>query len=187
MKLRLLAGALALDFVNTVDPLVGSDAQDFLDRPAALADWAALAGLEPPAAPTAEDLARALAVRRDLHAVFGAVAAGGDPPAAALARIRRAYAATLGRAALVPAGDGLAWRPAPADAILWPVLASAVELLTSPVLRRVKECENHETCGWLFLDASRGGTRRWCSMSGCGARAKMRRYRARHAAQGATA
>jgi predicted RNA-binding Zn ribbon-like protein len=181
MKLRLLGGALALDFVNTVDPLVGPDAQEFLDRPAALADWAALAGLEPPPAPTAEDLARALAVRRDLHAVFGSVATGGEPPEDALTRIHGAYAEALGRALLVAAEDGYAWRPAAADTVLWPVLASAVELLTSAALRRVKECENHASCGWLFLDASRGGTRRWCSMSGCGARAKMRRYRARQA------
>lgn len=183
MKLRLLAGALALDFVNTVDPLVGPDAQEFLDRPAALADWAGLAGLEPPADPTAEDLARALAVRRDLHAVFGAAAAGAEPPDDALARIQAAYADALGRARLVPGEDGFAWRPGTADTVLWPVLASAVELLTTPALRRVKECENHASCGWLFLDTSRGGTRRWCSMSGCGARAKMRRYRARQAAR----
>jgi predicted RNA-binding Zn ribbon-like protein len=184
MKLRLLAGALALDFVNTVDPLVGPGAQEFLDRPAALADWAALAGLEPPGNPTGEDLDRALAMRGDLHVVFGAVAAGGDPPADALARMHGAYAEALGRARLVAAEDGFAWQPAPADSVLWPVLASAVELLTSPALRRVKECENHASCGWLFLDTSRGGTRRWCSMSGCGARAKMRRYRARHTAAG---
>jgi predicted RNA-binding Zn ribbon-like protein len=182
MKLRLLAGALALDFVNTVDPLVGPDAQEFLDRPEALVDWARLAGLDPPPAPTAADLRRALDVRRDLYAVFWAVSALAEPPADALERVHATYAEALTRARLVPSGEGYAWRPARADAVLWPVLASAVELLTSGALDRVKECENHEACGWLFLDTSRSGTRRWCSMSGCGSRAKMRRYRARQAA-----
>lgn len=182
MKLRLLAGALALDFVNTVDPLVGPDAEEFLDRPEALVDWARLAGLDAPQPPTAQDLRRALAVRRDLYAVFGAVSAGAEPPADALERVHGGYAEVLARAGLVRSDGGYAWRPAPGDTVLWPVLASAVELLTSGALDRVKECENHDSCGWLFLDTSRSGTRRWCSMSSCGARAKMRRYRARQAA-----
>jgi predicted RNA-binding Zn ribbon-like protein len=183
MELRLLGGALALDFVNTVDPLVGPDAVEFLDRPEALREWALLAGLEPPAHPTQEDLDRALALRRDLHAVFGAVAHGDEPPGAALGRIHDGYASVLGRAGLERGGAGYRWQPSGGvDRLLWPVLSSAIELLTTPALARVRECEDHEACGWLFLDASRNGTRRWCSMSGCGAKAKMRRYRARQAA-----
>jgi len=34
-------------------------------------------------------------------------------------------------------------------------------------------------CGWLFLDRSRNGSRRWCTMADCGARAKARRLTAR--------
>jgi predicted RNA-binding Zn ribbon-like protein len=33
-------------------------------------------------------------------------------------------------------------------------------------------------CSWLFVDRSRNGSRRWCSMGECGAQVKMRRYRA---------
>ena len=69
----------------------------------------------------------------------------------------------------VPASTGL-------EAILWPVLESARELLADP--SRIKECEGEE-CGWVFVDATKSGTRRWCSMASCGARAKMKRYRAR--------
>jgi predicted RNA-binding Zn ribbon-like protein len=43
---------------------------------------------------------------------------------------------------------------------------------------RIKECEGEE-CGWVFVDATKSGTRRWSSMASCGARAKMKRYRAR--------
>ncbi len=32
-------------------------------------------------------------------------------------------------------------------------------------------------CGWLFLDTSRGGRRRWCSMRTCGNREKVSRHR----------
>ena len=40
---------------------------------------------------------------------------------------------------------------------------------------RVKQCAN---CNWLFVDRSRNGSRRWCSMDECGVHVKMRRYRA---------
>ena len=40
---------------------------------------------------------------------------------------------------------------------------------------KVRRCANPE-CGWLFLDDSRAGKRRWCSMLACGNRAKARRH-----------
>jgi predicted RNA-binding Zn ribbon-like protein len=52
-------------------------------------------------------------------------------------------------------------------------------LLTAPELQRVRACPGLGDCGWLFLDTSKSGRRRWCSMEGCGSRAKMRRYYAR--------
>jgi predicted RNA-binding Zn ribbon-like protein len=42
----------------------------------------------------------------------------------------------------------------------------------------VRECAN-DKCLWLFLDDSKNGTRRWCSMSACGNRAKAHRHYAR--------
>ncbi|HEX2214814.1 MAG TPA: CGNR zinc finger domain-containing protein, partial [Mycobacterium sp.] len=39
---------------------------------------------------------------------------------------------------------------------------------------RIRTCDR---CGWLFLDSSRGGRRRWCSMSTCGNREKASRHR----------
>jgi predicted RNA-binding Zn ribbon-like protein len=62
--------------------------------------------------------------------------------------------------------------------ILWPVARAATTLLTSPDLARVRECAG-DPCGWLFLDVSKNGSRRWCDMADCGNRAKARRYRAR--------
>jgi predicted RNA-binding Zn ribbon-like protein len=47
-------------------------------------------------------------------------------------------------------------------------------------LERVRECANHD-CGWLFLDLSRNRSRKWCDMSSCGNRAKVRRFREREA------
>jgi predicted RNA-binding Zn ribbon-like protein len=58
--------------------------------------------------------------------------------------------------------------------------ADAIALLTDPRrLARVSRCPGRD-CGWLFLNLS--GRRRWCSMSACGSREKMRRayHRAHH-------
>jgi predicted RNA-binding Zn ribbon-like protein len=54
-----------------------------------------------------------------------------------------------------------------------PIVKSAYELLLSNKLIRVKECSN---CGWLFLDTSKNGKRRWCSMQACGSNVKALEY-----------
>lgn len=50
-----------------------------------------------------------------------------------------------------------------------PIVKSARELLLSDKLLKVKECSN---CGWLFLDTTKNGKRRWCSMEDCGSKMK---------------
>src|SRR5437773_921598 len=45
--------------------------------------------------------------------------------------------------------------------------------------RRLRACGNRR-CGWLFVDRSASGRRRWCDAKACGNRMKVRRYRARH-------
>ncbi|MGH3384361.1 MAG: CGNR zinc finger domain-containing protein [Nocardioidaceae bacterium] len=69
----------------------------------------------------------------------------------------------------IPSSAGLA---IPLLAVSW----SAGELLTSGRLGAVRCCPGTD-CGWLFLDQS--GRRRWCSMSACGNRAKVRAHAAR--------
>ncbi len=54
-----------------------------------------------------------------------------------------------------------------------------VEAIASGETARFRVCANHD-CRWVFEDESRAGRRRWCDMSSCGNRAKVRRYRERH-------
>jgi predicted RNA-binding Zn ribbon-like protein len=180
MDIKLLGGAAALDFVNTVDPLVGADGVDAITSPSALAAWGVHAGVTAsPVAITRADVDRARSVREVLTRIFVAVAAGEQPASADLAAFATAYAAALGSAVVRPVDDHYGFAPpAGIDAILLPVLESARTLLTTDQVRRVRQCPADD-CGWLFVDASRNGTRRWCRMDGCGAKAKMRRYRAR--------
>jgi predicted RNA-binding Zn ribbon-like protein len=50
-------------------------------------------------------------------------------------------------------------------------------------LDRVRVCPLDEGgCGWVFLDRSRNGSRRWCAMADCGTQAKSRRLTARRRA-----
>jgi predicted RNA-binding Zn ribbon-like protein len=66
----------------------------------------------------------------------------------------------------IPAASGL---ELPIHAVAW----AAGELLTSELIGTVKACPGDD-CGWLFLDPR--GRRRWCSMSACGNRAKVRAH-----------
>jgi predicted RNA-binding Zn ribbon-like protein len=71
------------------------------------------------------------------------------------------------------------WRidrdPLNAAALLAPVLWSAGDLIVSPERGRLRHCLNDQ-CGWLFMDDSKNGSRRWCSMQSCGNRAKAHRH-----------
>jgi predicted RNA-binding Zn ribbon-like protein len=76
-------------------------------------------------------------------------------------------------------GERFSWswhEPQPRfDSLLWPVVRSAAELLTSPEAAHVRECAS-DRCSWLFVDRSRTKCRRWCDMKVCGNRAKARRH-----------
>jgi predicted RNA-binding Zn ribbon-like protein len=58
------------------------------------------------------------------------------------------------------------------------VLWSAGDLLAGARRARLRQCANPQ-CRWLFLDDSKAGTRRWCSMASCGNRAKAHRHYAK--------
>jgi predicted RNA-binding Zn ribbon-like protein len=60
-------------------------------------------------------------------------------------------------------------------ALLALVWWSAADLVLATDRLRLRCCANPR-CGWLFLDDSKAGTRRWCSMSACGNRAKVQRH-----------
>ncbi|BDT95688.1 MULTISPECIES: CGNR zinc finger domain-containing protein [Nocardia] len=63
-----------------------------------------------------------------------------------------------------------------AAAALSTLARDAVDLFTGPLSGRIRVCAADD-CGLLFVDASRPGRRRWCSMDRCGNLSKVRRYR----------
>jgi predicted RNA-binding Zn ribbon-like protein len=120
-------------------------------------------------------LADALALREAIYRCFAATARGGEPAAADLDVLNAALAEAPERRR-VHRGGWQGWPVATsAVALLAPALWSAADLLAGGQLARVRQCANPQ-CGWLFLDNSKGGNRRWCSMSACGNRAKAHRH-----------
>jgi len=194
--LRLLGGRVCLDFANTLDPRHGAPLREYLTSYPDLVAWGQHAGVLTDGearslaggaarrpAEAVMILAQAVALREAIYRTFAAIARGTPPAAPDLALLQEAYANALARARLVSAPPGVAWawdtEPAALDRVLWPIARSAVELLTAADVGRVKECPGAGDCGWLFLDTSKNGSRRWCSMEGCGSRVKMRRHYAR--------
>jgi predicted RNA-binding Zn ribbon-like protein len=185
-----LGGTLCLDFVNTVEPRNAAEQIDLLQERDDVLRWGAVAGiLERPArrkarasqlseAEAAEELARARALREAVYAAGSAAAHGGRPGSRALAAIQAAFAQAMARSELTDLDGEYGWRSSAdgVDLVLDAVAKDAVDLLLSPSRTRIKECGG---CGWLFVDATKSGTRRWCSMAVCGTRAKVGRHRAR--------
>jgi len=164
--MRLVGGHLALDFANTIEP-----SREHLAAPSDLVAWGREVGLRGEA--DASTLKRARELRRTVYEVFRPLAEGREPDADALAALAAFHADAVADARLVP-GEGFVWD----GDLLAPIAVAAVDLLRTGPLHRLKVCAG---CPWLFLDTSRNRSRRWCSMSDCGARLKMRRYRARAA------
>jgi predicted RNA-binding Zn ribbon-like protein len=197
-RFELSGGRPCLDFVNTVSGDRHGVVKERLNGYADLVAWARQSGaLEPAHAARLLSEARrrpsdaaavvreAIALREALFAVVSAIAEGGAPPGDALEQVSASVGRALAHRRLSSRGRGitLAWEDPPdaLDAPLWRVAASAAELLASPERERVRVCGLHETheCSWVFLDATRARTRRWCSMKDCGNKAKARRHYAR--------
>jgi len=117
----------------------------------------------------------AISLRETIHRCFATAAGGRAPDEADLAALNAALAETPSRQRVRSGGWDIGMPTSSALVLLAPVLWSAADLLAGSQLARVRRCAN-PSCGWLFLDNSKTGNRRWCSMSACGNRAKAHRH-----------
>jgi predicted RNA-binding Zn ribbon-like protein len=195
-ELLYVGGDPALDLINTVDWTSRGPEDERLDTYEQVTRWAEGAGVLGAAAGRrlrriASERPRAAAAaveyahqgRETLHDLFGAIARG-ESPGAALPRFNRLLADAMERLEVAPAGDrGQAgydwhWRGQDSDlrAVVWPVIWSAASLLQSDEVGSIRVCDGDD-CGWMYVDRSRNGFRRWCQMRTCGTREKTRRRR----------
>jgi predicted RNA-binding Zn ribbon-like protein len=178
-----VGGRLSLDFANTIGSRLAEASNDRLAGYADLLAWGVEAGLVAPGdaktwagTPDVALFRQAVDLREAIYRIFSAVAAGRPAAEPDLAVLNGVLEASAFR--VRPTGDGYAWtwpRPPRPEHLLWSIAADAGTLLTGSQLPRVGECAS-EHCGWLFLDESRNGSRRWCDMKDCGNRAKARRH-----------
>jgi predicted RNA-binding Zn ribbon-like protein len=190
---ELFGGVACLDFANTLDGRATAQPEEYLRSYADLAAWAGYAGLVDPAAArrltgTDATLRTAVELREAIFQVFTAVGRGRPVPADALTVLQSRYAEAMSAARLAPAATGFDWQfdgDAP-DRVWWPVAVSAVRLLTTGPLDRVKVCAAEAGCIGLFLDTSKNRSRRWCTMEGCGVEAKVQRQATRRRTARAT-
>jgi predicted RNA-binding Zn ribbon-like protein len=197
--LKLIGGHPALDLVNTVEPrLPERPPREHLVDPPALLVWAERAGLVGPAeaaataAAWAEVPASALGalgavreIREALYAVLLAATyeAPEDSPAtlAGLDQLHLRWVAAVARGELALDTNGtsaarLNVGSAPDLRVQDRAAAAAVDLLRGSDLARLRQCRVElGGCGWMFIDHSRNGSRRWCQMADCGTQVKSRR------------
>lgn len=191
-NLELVGGSLCLDYANTVSARTEGLCREYLTNYDELVAWSHHVGiLTSEEARALHDsaecrpdqaiatLSRAVTVRELLFRVFSAIVHDQEPDTADLATLNRVIREGLSRMEISPDGPGFAWTwvvgKEELDRILWPILRSAADLLTSRDLRRVQQCAR-DGCDWLFLDLSKNQSRRWCSMDTCGSLVKSRRY-----------
>jgi predicted RNA-binding Zn ribbon-like protein len=192
---NLASPRLCLDFANTVGVHDGTSPYDHLASYADLVRWSQNAGIlteqegqdlldagvQRPLLATAI-LQEAANFREAVYCIVSRRVRDIAPDEVDLVNLNSVLARALAHARLVTAPDGIAWTwMAPEegyDRMLWPVAISAAMLLTSEDIGRVRECAGHN-CAWLFLDTTKNHSRRYCSVDGCGNRARARRYYAR--------
>jgi predicted RNA-binding Zn ribbon-like protein len=199
LPLKFIGGDPSLDFVNTVDWTPSGLEHDRLGSYDRVVTWARGAGVISDA--QAHALRQALGVDPDkgkaayeaarlarwaLHEVFYTVITR-QPQllAQSLPEFNRLLSRAHQRLHVSPAPAGRrrggtavkwAWRGMhdQLECVLWPVVRAAANLLTSPDAGRLRMCAGPD-CGWLYVDRSRNGLRRWCEMQTCGTLAKSRR------------
>lgn len=172
-EFRWHGGRLSVNFTATLGMRWGP-VTERLSEPADLARWFREAGMTgEDVAVSATNLTEARDLREALYRLF--TGAGTD-----VAEVNRWIARPVAGGLLAVSSGALVRLPPATDArgLLSLVARDGADLLTGPWAHRIRECGRPD-CSLLFVDESRAGARRWCSMETCGARSKMARYRAR--------
>lgn len=187
------SGDMALDFANTLEWRGSSrpveQIADYID----FVTWSARSKIlstseadrmRTEAAAHPREAAAAHRDARDMREVFfrifSATARGEEPSPTDIEKLNAGLQIALARSQVIPTETGFEWGWMTSETdlrrLLWPLVRSAAELMTSNKIARVGKCSDDRGCNYLFIDSSRNRSRRWCSMETCGNRAKARRY-----------
>ena len=189
---HLIGGELCLDFANTLYGHVDDPVHEYLFDYRDLVLWGRhadiltdkearrlLRGAERRGNDAKAIFRRAITLRELIYRIYADLAKARSPKVEDLTALHKTWLDAMAHSSLFETSTGfrLDWVDSyPLERVLWPITNSAVQLLTSGDLQRIKQCHG---CDWLFIDKSRNHMRRWCSMDACGNRTKMRRRHAR--------
>jgi predicted RNA-binding Zn ribbon-like protein len=201
-EVKLVGGRLCLDFINTVDGRKSDPARtqsqllgDKLGEYSDLVGWSRHSGIvtatqaerliqasKRNAGEAKDVLERATALREALYRIFKAIMTGRRPQSVDLEIVNDELLEARTHERLTHGPNGFTWEWAGGetalDRMLWSIVQSGAEFLTTGDLSRLRECGGGD-CGWLFEDTSKNRSRQWCDMQDCGNVAKVRRYRTR--------
>jgi predicted RNA-binding Zn ribbon-like protein len=191
-KHRLIGGALCLDFANTLNGHNREPHHEYIHEYSDLVRWCVHVG-----SLSREDLEcylkngqehprkakavyeSALLLRELIFRVFQSVVSGNPVSPQDLEQLASVWKEGQTNSRLLQTINGFSIKWGDADVMrqpLFPISASAINLLTSMTVQRIRLCAG-DHCDWLFIDNSRNHLRRWCSMDECGNQAKMKRRR----------
>jgi len=176
-QFRFDTGSLSLNFVATVRHR-GAHPRDLLPMPDALQKWFHLAGLAAPAV-SKKDHEEALLLREAIHDAVRSVILDEKPDKTDIESINKAAKFPTAVPQLHITADGIKWETKhPVKAGLAVIARDAITLMGGAERNRLKMCDS-DRCQMLFVDHSPANRRRWCAMSICGNREKIRMHRHR--------
>jgi predicted RNA-binding Zn ribbon-like protein len=175
MEFRWGLGSAALDLVATVADRPGRHVERLV-TPADLDRWLVESGLVARPRASVDDLRDAQELREAVWSHVGRSLAG-EPPAPSQRRTVNSWAARHPAVPQLRADWSVAFDgPTDVAAALSALARDAIDLLAGSDRSRIRRCVR---CTLHFVDRSRPGNRRWCSMELCGNRSKAEAFRDR--------
>lgn len=189
-NLQLDGGCFVFDFINTVSSRKDDANFDYLRTFEDLLEWSAKVGLirskrlqllrdlSLKRKKQASDIFREIIdARENLYRLFSSIAAGTVPDAAITNSFNKRMSSVFNQLEMRIGRTGaeldLKKDTVSVEEPLIQIMLNAFDILKQQDFQRIKECPR---CGWIFLDTSKNGKRRWCDMNVCGSREKSLEY-----------
>jgi predicted RNA-binding Zn ribbon-like protein len=175
---RFRGGHVAIDLPATLQARLKPVPRELLKTPHDLSRWLVAAGLAT-TAPEAheEDLALARSLREAIYVLADAQVCDGPDPSDA----RGVLNGIASGPSAVPelTESGMVRLRGPTASLLATLARDAILLFGGQAAGNIRQCQS-SSCSLFFIDTSRSGDRKWCSMAGCGNKAKVAEFRRRH-------
>lgn len=180
-KISLDGGVLCLDFINTVSDYTEHEPLNYITNEQEWLTWLKRVKLiEEDFCGFEKDsfsIYKIMSVRETLYKLFASYVREKVIEKKILSQFNKDFGWMNNHLKFISTGkeikEVLDYNKLSANDYLLPIIRSAKDVLTSKLLKNIKECPN---CGWIFLDKTKSNTRRWCNMKACGNKIKTQKY-----------